>query len=211
MKYLIVSNGSIKDIDLIKKVAQRTDFIICADGGIRHLFKANILPDLVIGDLDSISEDERLEISKRNIKVLKYPTKKDKTDTELAIDYAIENNAKEILFLGATGTRLDHTIANIMILYRLLGLGIKGCIIDSHNEVYITDNKLELQQKEGTYVSIIPLINDAIGVTLKGFEYETENKDFKMSSTLGISNRIVNEKGYINIKKGPCLVIRSRD
>jgi thiamine pyrophosphokinase len=211
MKYLIVSNGSIKDIELIKQIAQRTDFIICADGGIKHLFKANILPDLVIGDLDSISEDERLEISKRNIKVLKYPTKKDKTDTELAIDYAIENDAEEILLLGATGTRLDHTIANIMILFRLLRLGIKGCIIDSHNEVYIVDSELELQQKEDTYVSIIPLMNDAIGVTLKGFEYETENKDFKMSSTLGISNRIIYEKGYINIKKGPCLVIRSRD
>lgn len=211
MKYLVVCNGNLDDINLIKNLAEEVDCILCADGGIRHLIKAGILPDLIIGDLDSIDDKTRKKIKKKSLQYIKFPTKKDKTDTELAIDYAIDNNAKEIILIGATGTRLDHTMANIMLLNKLVKLGVKGRIIDKNNEIYLVNRQLSLEKKENTYVSIIPLLDDTLGVTLRGFEYEVENLDFKISSTLGISNKIVKDKGYIKIDRGPCLVFVSKD
>ncbi|EOD01323.1 thiamine diphosphokinase [Caldisalinibacter kiritimatiensis] len=211
MKALIISSGNIKDTKILVELHKQVDLTICADGGSAYAIKANIEPDIVIGDLDSIDKGTLKVIENNNIKIFKYPTKKDMTDTELAIEYAIEKGVNEIIFTGVTGNRLDHTLSNIMLLYKLLKIGVKGKIIDSNNEIYITDNSLNLQRQNGTYVSIIPLVNDLQGVTLKGFEYETENIDIKIGSTLGISNEIKDKKGSINIKNGVALVIKSRD
>ncbi|RKD34370.1 thiamine diphosphokinase [Thermohalobacter berrensis] len=211
MKTLIISNGDIKDYEVLKNEASKVDFIVCADGGAKHLFKANLKPDVIVGDLDSITNEALGKYREEGIKFVKFPAKKDNTDTDLAIDYALQKGANEIVLLGATGTRIDHTLANIFLLYKLLKKGVKAKIIDSHNEIYITDNKLKISKDINTFVSIIPFLGDVEGVTLKGFEYETNNIDIKFSSTLGISNKVISDKGKVKIKDGVCLVIKSRD
>lgn len=211
MKILIISNGTIENKNIFINSVDEADFIICADGGAKYFIDFNIYPDIIVGDLDSIDEKVLSFMKKKNIKFYKFSTRKDKTDTELALDYAVEMGAKEITLLGAVGTRIDHTLANIMLLKKLLKKGIKSKIINNYNEIYITDSYLMLEGTEGYYISLIPLTEVVRGVTLRGFEYETTDKDFNMDSSFGISNKIINKKGEISIKEGTCLVIKSRD
>lgn len=211
MKALIISNGEIEDIDLLKKVSEDVDFILCADGGANYAIKASVKPDLVVGDLDSIDLDVLDRLKSQDIQFIKFPTKKDNTDTELAIEYLIDKGYDEIILTGVIGSRIDHTLANMMLLYKLLKLGIKGKIINHKNTIYLTDSSLTLKKKEGTFVSVIPIIGTSANVTLKGFEYELNNRVYETSSTLGISNIIVEDEGYIELKDGVCFVIESRD
>lgn len=208
MKALVVSNGDLKNID-IDNYFQSADIVICADGGAKHLFNKNLAPDIVVGDLDSLDLDIIKSFQSLGVELQKHPTHKDKSDTELAIEYAIEKGANDIVLLGATGTRLDHSMANIMMLYKLVNKNINVVIIDSHNEVFITKSQLRLNKKEGYFISIIPLIDSKI--TLKGFEYDTYCVNFNLGSTLGISNIIKDEEGIVKIEDGICLVIRSKD
>ncbi|WP_077367365.1 thiamine diphosphokinase [Anaerosalibacter sp. Marseille-P3206] len=211
MKGLIVSNGEISDLNILKSVIKDVDFIVCADGGTNHIAAINVMPDLVVGDLDSISSNTLEKIESNNINIERYNPKKDATDTELATEYLIEKGFKEIIFMGVTGSRIDHTLGNILILDKLLKRGIKGVIIDENNRVYITDSELCVSREEGTFVSIIPITSNGAKVTLTGFEYETDRVEFGFSSTLGISNRVVEENGYIKVENGTCLVIISKD
>lgn len=211
MKGLIVANGQINDLKLLKKIADSVDYIICADGGANHVIKEKIKPNLILGDLDSIDEKTLKIFKKEEIEFAKFPEKKDFTDTELAIQFLIDKGVDEIIFMGVIGTRFDHTMANILLLYKLLKRGIVGQVIDEKNTIYITDDILELRKENNTFVSVIPITNEGAKVTLKGFEYETNKERFAFASTYGISNEIIEEKGIIKVEEGICIVIKSRD
>ncbi len=211
MKGLIVSNGTITDYDRLELVVKEVDFIICADGGMNHLAKINKKPDLVVGDLDSISESALSYIRNNNISVEKYSPIKDATDTELAMEYLIDKGYKEIILMGVTGTRQDHTMANIFLLDTLYDKGIKGKIIDDNNIICLTDDYLKLQYLEGSYVSIIPIVQEGIVISLNGFFYNLDNEFIRFGSTHGISNKIIDDFGIIKIHRGRALVFVSKD
>ncbi|WP_313756607.1 thiamine diphosphokinase [Tissierella sp.] len=211
MKGLIVSSGTIIDYNRLESVVKQVDFIICADGGMNHLMKINRKPDLVIGDLDSISQVSLDYIKHENIPMKKYPSIKDETDTELAMEYLIDRGYKEIILTGVTGTRQDHTMANIFLLSTLYDKGIKGKIVDDNNIIYLTDDYLELPCLKNSYISIIPIAEDGIVISLKGFFYNLDNEFIKFGSTYGISNEIVDNIGIIKIHRGKALVFISKD
>lgn len=211
MKGLIISSGTITNYNRLESVVKESDFIICADGGMDHIMKVNLLPDLVLGDLDSISENALKYIEEKNIPVQKFPSIKDTTDTGLAVDYLIEKGLEEIILMGVTGTRQDHTIANIFILNELHEKGIKGKIIDDNNIIYLIDNYLELEYVENSFISVIPITEDGIEVSLSGFFYNLDKEKIKFGSTCGVSNKIIDENGVVRIHKGKALVFISED
>jgi len=211
LKALLVSGGDIENIELIKKVAKDMDFIICADGGTDYCIDANLIPDIIVGDLDSISKRGIDFIEKNKISIVKFPVKKDNTDTELAIDYLIEKGFRDITILGAIGSRMDHTLGNIFLLKKLRDKKVKGKIIDHHNIIYLVDDELKIKKQRDSYVSIIPITDNGVEVSLEGFEYPLSNSKVEFGSTLGISNEIKKSYGYIKIHSGIVLVIISRD
>lgn len=210
-KALIIANGKIEDIGILKDIKEEYNFILAADGGTNHCLQANILPDLVIGDLDSISHEALQMIRDNNILVEKFPIKKDAADTELAIDFLIDKGFKDISLMGVTGSRMDHTLSNILLLDRLKAKGVHGKIIDENNTVYLVDGQLILPKQANYYISIIPITDMGMVISLKGFEYELTNRQVEFASTFCISNRIVEEKGIITIHKGKGLVLISKD
>ncbi|QEK12003.1 thiamine diphosphokinase [Crassaminicella thermophila] len=211
MKFIVVSNGNICDFSLIRKVIDKDAIIICADGGARYLFKMNILPHVIIGDLDSLDEELKDFFKKKNVDFYKFPQKKDYTDTELAIEYALSKGATEIIFLGAIGSRMDHTIANITLLLPLVKKGIKAKVIDDYNEIVIVNKDLKIKGEIGEILSIIPISEKVEGITLKGLEYPLNDATISMGETIGISNRFIETQAKISIKKGNILVIKARD
>ena len=132
-KALLISGGRQVSKELIEKYLDR--FIIVADGGARLLMKYGLGADILLGDLDSIGEEALTYIQEHEIKVKKFPAKKDFTDTELALSYLVDEEYKDIVILGALGTRLDHELANLMNLKKLYKKGIRAKIEDDYNEV----------------------------------------------------------------------------
>ena len=211
MKGLVISSGTIKDYDRLNIAIKENDFIICADGGMNHIMEVGKSPDLVIGDLDSINQNSLNYIEENKIPIQKFPTIKDDTDTGIALEYLIEKGFKEITLMGVTGTRQDHTLAKIFLLDYIHGKNIKGKIIDDNNIIYLVDDYLRLEYMNNSFVSVIPITETGIEVSLSGFFYNLDNIKIKFGSTYGISNKVIEEYGEIKIHNGKALVFISRD
>ncbi|SKC87194.1 thiamine diphosphokinase [Maledivibacter halophilus] len=214
MKCIIVSNGDIYDYSFYKDILDDSDYIICADGGAKHLIKMDIAPNIIIGDFDSITPEDKALFMEKNIEFYKFPRNKDATDTELALDLAISKKPSEIIFIGTIGSRMDHTIANVTLLKKVLDNGIKGRIINENNEICLLNNKnskMILSDAKGYYISIIPLSVKVKGVTLKGLKYPLKDVEIPLGSTLGISNEIDKDLASIEFKEGLLLIIKAKD
>lgn len=211
MKGTIISNGSIENYNKLRDSLEGAEFIVAVDGGIKHLMKINKKPNLILGDLDSIDETCEEYIRDNNIKTHKFSPIKDKTDTHLAVEYLIENRYSEIQLMGVTGSRQDHTISNIFLLDYLLKKNIKASIVDDNNIIFLLDDYIEIKRVENTYISVIPITEVGIIVSLNGFFYELDNEHISFGQTRGISNEIVKDYGKIKIHSGKALVFISED
>lgn len=205
----IVAGGTL-DKRFLQEI-MRADMRIGVDRGAAWLLKQKIIPDVAIGDFDSVTKRELQSLKKKVKKVIEYPQSKDATDLELAVDYVISLKPKQIIIFGGIGTRLDHTWAGIHLLLRLSSYNIYGYIVDNFNEICIVRRELRIKPfKSFRYVSIFPLIKDAT-VTLSGFRYPVERQTFIHGSTLGVSNEIVSTSANITVHEGIVLVVKSRD
>ena len=211
MKCVIVANGEMEYSSDMITIIRNAQMVLCADGGARHLRKMNITPDILTGDFDSIDADDQSFFQNKKVKTKTFPQTKNYTDTELCLSYAIKKNATDITFLGVTGSRLDHTLANIFLLKKLTKLNIKSRIIDRHNELFIVTDFIELQGRPGELLSIIPVSHSVKGITLTGLEYPLKNADIKMGDSLGISNVFKESAASISIKKGVVIAVKSKD
>ncbi len=186
----------------------KSNYVIGVDRGAYWLITNGITPNIAIGDFDSVSLKELEEIKKRVKMVKKYPSEKDATDMELAIDHAILLKPQHVTIYGSIGTRLDHTIGNIHLLERLHGVGV---IRDQSNEVRIATSRLTLRKEvRYPYVSVLP-ISETIEVSLTGFLYDVSHALIRRGQTLGISNEIRGDEATIEVHNGKALVIQSRD
>ena len=212
MKVCIILNGEIKNYDKTKEIIIREnyDFIIGADGGCNHLYKMNITPNYVIGDLDSINNDLVDYYKSKEVIFKTYPSHKDETDSEICIYLAKELKAKEIDFYGSLGGRIDHTLANIGLMHYVKEMNITPKIITSEEEIIIIKNEeVILQGKKGDTVSVIPIMADANNVTLKKLEYPLNDAKMGYLSSLGISNVMLDNECSIKIEDGYALIIRN--
>jgi len=208
MEVTVVTNGHIENLDILKSIIKNSDYVICADGAAKYLMNLNIYPNLLVGDLDSISSDTLKWIENSEVNIKKFPVKKNMTDTELAIEFALEQSPSRITIVGAVGSRMDHSLGNIMLLYKILKMGTAARIINEVNDITITDSALEVEGRVGQTISIIPIGGDVRGVTLEGLEYPLINHNINMGNSLGISNRFIKENATISVKEGLLLVIK---
>lgn len=211
MAALIIANGD--EVDKTSLENMVFDYVICADGGLEKAEKLQIVPDLILGDFDSV-DPKVLEKFKDNSEIVKYPAEKDFTDMELSIETAVNKGFRDIVLVGATGgPRLDHSLANLMLIEKYHQYGVNIIIIDNNNKVQIiADNcNMMLDKKSGSYVSLIPLTEEISGLTLEGFKYPLDRVVVKRGSTLCVSNEIIWDKGKIILEKGTALLFISRD
>ncbi len=211
MKCIIVASGQFTPTDTILSQINAADLILAADGGAVHLQKINVIPDMIIGDLDSICTETQQFYRARQVPIKTYPTRKDKTDTALCIDYAAARGCTHITFIGVTGQRLDHTLANILLLRQTADLGIEARIMDAHNEIYLVVSDLKIEGRPGELLSIIPVSEQITGLTLEGLEYPLKNAALYMGTTLGVSNCFTANRASIHIDSGALIVTKSKD
>lgn len=205
MRCVIISGGAVGDYDLLRRNCGDADLIICADSGITHLDRIGIVPDIWVGDFDSARGD----YSARHRITL--PREKDDTDTMYAARIAVEEGAKHVTLLAASGTRLDHTIANLFVLKFLEDNGVRAVLNDEHNSVFIVTDNATVARTDGTFLSILPFCCTARGVSISGVKYPLDGAVLYDNFTLGISNEIIADFAQITVKNGALAVFMSKD
>ena len=213
-KILIITGGKIEDGFLLNHVCkEKYTMIIAADHGLYAADRLNIKIDYILGDFDSVSQSLLDKYRKLSIPIQTFPIEKDKTDTQIAIELALMNNATSIDIIGATGSRMDHVLANIHLLMLPMQLNIQASLIDSNNKVYLKNKNFTIMKEEqfGDYVSLLPFGDKVTGLTLTGFKYPLKHITYMAGHSLGISNVIKEESGIIELSGGTLLVIEARD
>jgi len=210
MKYAAIVGNGLFD-DTFTEFVREADTVICADGGANHLVERGILPDYIIGDMDSIDPVVLKKIEKilGEDRMISYPTDKDYTDMELAIEFAIGEGYENIKLIGATGERLDHTICNITSGFKYENANIE--IIDKHNIISVIGAETRrFQNKKGENISVIPLSKEFV-FTVTGMKFPAENLCTGIGNARGIDNIIMSDNASISVKKGYGLIMFSED
>lgn len=225
---LIVTGGTVEK-EFLKQilVTEEITYIIGVDRGLEVLEELSIKPDFAVGDFDSAGEIIREKYAGKDKTLILNP-KKDYTDTHVALFEALgmsvvegEQSTKpasfeepdKIVILGATGSRMDHTLGNINLLLHCVRRKIKAFLLDQNNKIQLIDRELRIKKTEqyGRYVSCIPFSDVVEGITLKGFLYNMQNGCMKKEETIGLSNEIREEEGHITVEKGYLFVMETKD
>lgn len=209
----IVGSGPEKNIPQLQNYKSDVDLWIGVDRGAWILIDQHTHVHYAIGDYDSVCEEEFEAISAHAERLLTYPTEKDYTDLELAIQKAIELQPKKIYLFGITGGRLDHELINIQLLWQIVKRGIRAILIDQQNILEMTkpDKYTITNDPEFPYISFMPFSEYVKGLTLEGFFYPLRNHKISWGSTLCLSNKLLANHGTFYYEEGILLVIKSRD
>ncbi|MCM8710577.1 thiamine diphosphokinase [Clostridium sp. SYSU_GA19001] len=211
MKAVIVSGGASPSMELIKNELEEPCFLICADSGANHLYKYKIVPDYLIGDFDSIDEEVFDYFAKKGCIIERYPKEKDYTDTELALLKAKELKVSKVIFLGCTGSRLDHTLSNLGLLLKCLTLKLEACIKDNNNIINMINCSTEIIGETNSNFSLLAYNEPVVDLTIYGAKYNLNSYYLKVGDGLTVSNEFLKNKVKITFKSGTLLVIRSVD
>ena len=218
MKAVVISGGNRVSKERVLSVMKDCDLLLCADSGADHAKAYGLVPDYVIGDMDSINPNTIKRI--KTSRLLVSQPEKDYTDTHLAVEKAIKSGCDRIDILCATGLRSDHSMANIrlllyidrmgstgriMLIFNLPG-GLAGRIIDDENIIYICTGKTSFRGMKGRTVSLMSMACNTEGITLEGFKYPLNDYNAGLDWVFGISNVIISDDASVSIKKG-CLLV----
>ena len=213
-RILIITGGFIEEAflrELLRKEAY--SMIIAADHGLMMADRLNIRLDYILGDFDSVPEEILNKYREGSVPIKTYPTEKDKTDTQIAIELALKHAPVTIDLVGATGSRLDHTLANLHLLLLPMQLKVDAFLLDRYNRISLRQSSFHLTKagQYGDYVSLLPFTGEVRGLTLTGFKYPLEQVTMTLGSSLGISNEIAAEEARVEFNEGILIVFETRD
>ncbi len=209
MRAVIFANGTLSDPPGALKTIQPGDLLLAADGGARHCLALRLIPTAIIGDCDSLTEDELNGLQAAGARLERHPARKDQTDLELALDYALEAGAREVLVFGAVGGRWDQSLANLMLAAadKLSGIAVQLVDGPQRAQVLRAGDTLTLKGARGDTVSLVPLCDTARGITATGLEYPLENDTLPFGTTRGISNTLTGAEALIRLAEGLLICI----
>ena len=212
-KVVVVLNGELKgNKEGYKKLIGGKDvFFIAADGGALLLESIGFLPDVIIGDFDSLTKAQYQRYEKLGAKIIKCPVEKGETDGELALQYCQERGFNNIIIIGFAGGRLDQQLANIFLLEYAFRNGMTAFIKEPGLEMGIIEREKIFFRKIGAGLSLIPLDEKVSGVTITGCKYSLEAGSLLRYKTRGISNIIEQEKAVITVENGLLSYVLNND
>jgi thiamine pyrophosphokinase len=206
---VIFANGIIVDHQSVRSQLKANDLLIAADGGTEHCKVIGVRPDIVIGDMDSISPQLMEEFQRYKTKFIHYEKDKDQTDLELALSYAYQNSVDEVVFYGIFGGRLDLSLANILLLARDDWKSISIVVVNGPDTAFfLRDNdSISIIGNPQDIISLIPLSEEVEGVTTKGLRWQLMETVLFQGNTRSVSNELTSSSAHIRIKKGKLLIV----
>ena len=206
MRAFVFGGGEIFP-EYIEEKVQDGDIVVCADSGYRNASLMGIKADVLVGDFDSLGD-----IPKDAKEVVRVPAEKNSTDTQLAVDIAIERGADEIIIIGSTSGRADHALSAMAILELLWDNRIPAVLVNGQNRVrFIRDSGTIIVRSGYKYFSVLTLDKVAKKVSIEGGKYPLDKKNIERGFQFAVSNEIVKNAALITVKKGSVYIIESRD
>lgn len=200
---LIICNGEMPPRHLIAPLLRRKPFIVCADGGANKVRPYGIIPDVIIGDLDSITDRTRQYFS--SVPILRDPDQ-ETTDLEKVLNFLLENRAGSAVVIGATGDRPDHTLANLSILlkyHRRIALQY----FDERCTIEVVHKRAKFSTVAGQQISLVPM-GKCTGITTTGLKYPLKNESLAPGVREGVSNAALGTSVTVTVRTGPLLLFR---
>ena len=195
----------------LQSLCAGADILICADGGGDAALLAGLTPDLVLGDMDSLSSAGRLRLAEAGVRFIEHPPDKDKTDTELALDYALQYRPARITITGVLGgKRLDHTLGNLLLLTLPMLHGVDVRMVDASTDAFAVWSYGALRGSVGDYVSLLPVTERVEGVRTEGLRYPLYDEPLLRGYTRGVSNELLAESATVRVAAGCLLVVHER-
>jgi len=207
MRIVIFANGTFSKAQWMHNLLRPDDVIIAADGGTEHALTIGVTPHYVIGDLDSLTQEQRQEVETAGAEIISFPPRKDETDLELALLHAEQEGATEIIILAALGGRLDQTIANVLLLTLPELREIDVRIIAGNQTAFLIQDEALIEGHPGDTISLIPLGGDALGVTAEGVEWALDDATLRFGPARGVSNVLTQEQAYVSVREGLLLCV----
>ena len=208
MKAFIYTGGAIAEQNISERPGAE-DLVIAADSGYHNAQKMGIVPNLLLGDLDSLRKTEKIP---DEVEILQVPAEKDDTDTQLAVKVALERGAMALVLIGGLDGRLDHTLSNLAILEDLSTKHIPALMTNGQNRVrFIRDNGLILLRDGFRYFSILAADPVVKGVTVDGCKYPLKKAKLTRTNQYAVSNEIMGNCALIEIRKGGAWIVESND
>ncbi|MBQ9141251.1 MAG: thiamine diphosphokinase [Lachnospiraceae bacterium] len=203
-KCIIIGAG---DLTVGSVAVGEADLVIAVDGGINYCGVLEIEPDIILGDFDSVNEAQREAIltMKEQVpdRVVVLKPEKDDTDMLAALKLGLEKGYDYFLLYGATGGRLEHTLANIQCLLFLKNHGAVGYLMDGSGMIFVMRNEeVKLRANLEGYFSLFCLGKEAKGVTIKGLKYELEDYTMTNAFPIGVSNEFIGKEATVSVKDG---------
>ena len=214
---LLIANGHIEDpVNLLELLINQYHFnaekflIVSADGALKNCLGLNLVPDLVIGDMDSLckKDENNLRICNPEALFVKSACEKDESDTQLALEYLAGIQIKNIILIGALGKRMDHSLANLINIssQKLENTNIK--IIDGNFEISVLRQSAEISGVIGNTISIFSLTPHTYFINTDGLKYKLHEEKLMFCPIRGLSNVFVKEKTYLDFKEGILLLMK---
>jgi len=210
-RLVIFANGHLPDLEAARALLRPGDFLLAADGGTRHALAMGLMPSAIIGDLDSLTEDERRRTEAAGVQLLEHPRDKDETDLELALRFTFHAGYRSILVLAALGERLDQTLGNLVLLTDPAWRALDIRMDDGIEEVFFIRASAEIHGQPGDTVSLLPWGSPAEGVVAAGLRWPLRGETLYPHKTRGVSNEMLGNAASISIKSGLLLCVHRRN
>lgn len=208
MNAVLVANGELAANERLRELWREADLRLAADGGAGNARRElGLPPQVVIGDLDSLDQETRGWLKENGAEFFEYPPAKDQTDLELALDLASERGAAQVTIVGALGGRIDHFIANVLLLTRTRQV----IIADAVSEMWTAAERATIDGTPGDTVSLMPLDERVEGIITQNLAYPLRNETLARGSTRGISNRLTAPRAEVRWTSGLLLVVHLFD
>lgn len=208
-KFVIFLNGEYKySQEFMDRLVSEETICFCADGGTNFAFQYGKVPEMIIGDLDSIEKKVLEYYKSKNILIKKFPKDKDFTDFELIlkeINKISENKnfVEKIFVVGGLGKRIDMTLSNLFIMEKYKNL----VFLQENEEIFYAEKSFVLKNKKECEFSIIPISEKVEKLTLKGFKFETDKIDVKRENSRLVSNVILENEASVEFENGKLIII----
>lgn len=207
---ILFANGDPPNPDLARQLVRPDDLLIAADGGARNAVALGLIPSVLIGDFDSLTNEELDKFSRAGASLQRHPPQKDETDLELALDYALKIGYAPILILGAYGGRLDHSLGILSLISAPKCIEANVSVDDGQTEAFFISKQAEISGKPGDTVSLLAWGTPAEGIVTNGLQYPLKAETLSPYLTRGVSNVMTAEKAAVSLTGGLLLCVHIR-
>lgn len=210
-KAIVFANGDYLDGPMVRRaLATPSQWIIAADGGARAAAYYDCVPDVVIGDFDSLTDDEQRALEAQGVALLRHPPEKNETDLELALKWAAAQGADCICVAGGLGDRLDQTMANVYLLAlpELKDIDVE-LVAGRQATRLLHAGQHEIRGAPEDTVSLLPLGGDVRGITTDGLYYPLTDETLTFGPARGVSNVLIGESARVRFTSGLLLLVHT--